>query len=213
MTFATRYGRVAGIAVSACLACPFAACIGGSGASDGAFHACGGKLEGKWTIKRIDLTDPSMYIRQPFEREPACIDTTGDAQLHAEGSYVFGKDMSLKIDLGVAADLDVTLDEKCVQALAKTTKHVGAASCSLLAAHFENELGMKAASCAAKGHTCECMLSGDEVSGSNDTSWEVRGERLVMGGATQAEEFCVTGDRLEIRVELPTLDGVLVLER
>lgn len=201
------------MAVSACLACPLAACSGDGGESDGAFHACGGKLAGTWKIVRIDLTDPSKYLRQPFENESACGDTAGDTTLHARGSYVFGKDMRLKIDLGVSADSDVTLGEKCVQALAMTTRHVGDASCSLLADHFENELGMKAASCAAKGHACECMLSGDEVSGSNDTSWEVRGQQLVMGGATQAEEFCVTGDRLEIRVELPTLDGVLVLER
>jgi hypothetical protein len=214
MTFATRYGTVANIAVSACLACALAACIGdGDAADDGAFHACGGKLAGTWKIVRIDLDDSSKYISQPFENQPACIDAIGDAMLHAKGSYVFGKDMSLKIELGLSADLDVTLDEICVQALAKTTKHVGDASCSLLADHFESESGMKAASCAAKGHTCECTLSGDEVSGSEDTDYEVRGHQLVVGGTMQARDYCVTGDRLEIRIERGTLAGLLVLKR
>jgi hypothetical protein len=209
MTFATRCGSVVWIATSASLAGLLAAC----GGDDGDFRACGGMLEGTWKIVRLDLDDPSKYITRPFENEPACIDTLGDAMPDANGSYVFGKDMSLKIELGLSGDLDVTLSEKCVQALAKTTKHVGDTSCSLLADHFENEAGMKAASCAAKGHTCECSLSADEITLSEDTTYEVRGHQLVVGGGMQARDYCVTGSRLEIRIEQSMLAGVLVLKR
>jgi hypothetical protein len=185
----------------------------GDGSSAAGFTACGGDPEGSWKPVRFELDDADAFVGQVLE--PACENVPGNVHLDPDGSYEFGSDHSYRIDLSLDVDMDVTLDRACVQALTNGELSTDDSGCAMLEDILEQQLGLKAASCGVSELACDCSLS-SSIESRTDTTYDVQGKQLVIttdSGDLHASDFCVAGDRLEVKVESGTLAGLVVLER
>jgi hypothetical protein len=183
---------------------------------DDAFKACGGDPEGTWKPVRVELDDPDGFISQTFAGESACKGVDGDVQLDPSGRYVFGSDHSYTIDLSLDVDMDVTLDQACLQALTGSTAAADDAACAMLEQVLKAQLDLRKAACSAQDDACACALSTTVDNGAIETTYEVKGDQLVVttdSGELRPSPFCVAGDRLEIKVDSGALAGLVVLER
>ena len=183
------------------------------------FRACGGNPVGIWKVVALEFDDASALIRQTFQDEPACKDAEGDARVSPEGTYVFGSDKSFKFVVAFTVDMDVKLNQDCLQALTLALR-VNDSACGMLEPVLEDQLGLMAASCAATTRACACSLSTSEVSASSETTYAVKGNQLFIttsSGDMRPSAFCVTGNRLEVKVISDVLPGMVaglvVLER
>jgi len=163
----------------------------------------------------MELDDPDAFIGSTFGGESACKDTSGDVQIHPDGKYVFGSDGSYITDLSLDVDMDVTLDQDCLQALTgSSTADTG--GCAMLEQVLEDQLDLKAASCDAQDSACACSLSTSVDNGKVETTYDVQDNQLVImtqAGDLRPTPFCVAGDRLELKLESDMLAGLVVLER
>lgn len=186
------------------------------GNSADGFQACGGDPEGTWKPVSFELDDPDAFISQTFAGEPACKDASGDVKLDPKGRYVFGSDHSYKIDLALGVDMNVTLDQDCLQALTGGTAAADDAQCGMLEQVLQEQLGLTDASCGAQDSACACALSTTLNPGSLETTYDVQGNQLVIttaSGELRPSPFCVSGDQLELEVASDMLSGLIVLER
>lgn len=212
------YGRAVFVLSLALAACPaggdHTGSDGTSSDSDG-FRPCGGDPEGTWKVVRVELNDPDAFVRSTFAGESACKDTSGDVQIHPDGKYVFGSDHSYTTDLSLDVDMDVMLDQACLQALTGSLS-ADAAGCAMLEQVLEDQLDLKHASCDAQDTACACALSISVDNGKVETTYDVQGDQLVItteSGDLRPSPFCVAGNRLEVELGSDTLAGLVVLEQ
>jgi hypothetical protein len=163
------------------------------------FSACGGDPAGEWNF--VD----------------ACVDET-EVSLGIEGcpeaTATFGDDYAVSGTLSMNADGTYDVEQNLIGTLVlrvPLTCFAGAPeSCDEASELLELE-------CTASGSDCECPDT-TEIDSEESGTWEVDGDSLTLipdGEAGFTGEFCIDGDRLEIRSPPSDLDlmSTLILER
>lgn len=174
---------------------------GGDGGGDvecAAFSACGGDPVGEWAF--VDAcVDEAVYSLDI----PGCPEATNElVESEVSGTLSIAVDGSYLVDQALMTRSILRFPLSCVEGDADSCEEAG----ELL----ESE-------CTASGEDCECDQATQATAGENGT-WEAAGSEITFaaaGGAGATGQFCVQGDRLELRQPAGDLDVMssLILER
>jgi hypothetical protein len=196
-------------AVSWFVAVSLAACAsdddGGDGGDDGggdvecaAFSACGGDPVGEWAF--VDAcVDEAVYSLDI----PGCPDATNElVESEVSGTLSIAVDGTYVVDQALMTRSILRFPLSCIEG--------DADSCEEAGEPLESE-------CTASGSDCACEQAAEATAGENGT-WEVDGTDITFaaaGGAGATGQFCVDGDRLELRQPQTVADVMssLILER
>lgn len=155
------------------------------------FDACGGDLEGTWTL--LDFCTPDgalagepIVCEGPGEDEPTCQEAPNarvcTLQYSGTATFVGG---TLEVSFGVALAGAYTLDDACLTALNDTPE----AAC--------DELDASRATCTYDTGLCTCVFQSDpETEPTHSEEFSIDGSDITVRGAKGS--YCVRDDRLTI---------------
>jgi hypothetical protein len=180
------------------------------------FDACGGNPEGEWTIEAMYSDVDTNLLGTRFDDEPACNGAVHAVGLTPEGTYRFGPGSQYRVDGTLTVDIDLTLTGECFTALAGVDDHgielrVTDEACHALEASFQSQSALSAAACGFTKNACECSVSTAKTVLDDVGTFRVSGDTLTLNG--QDTEFCVQGDRLQIRRDVSDRSALVVLSK
>jgi hypothetical protein len=149
-----------------------------------AFSACGGDPTGDWTFVDTCVDDAEI----DFDIE-GCPEATARFQddIAISGTLSLGEDGSYAVEQSLTGTLVLSFPLSCLEGEADSCDQVGEI--------LEVE-------CTASGDVCECEDSADfdsEASGTYETDGSSITFTTSGGEPSDPGEFCVDGDRLELR--------------
>lgn len=152
----------------------------GDGPMCGEFEACGGKLEGSWTLEDACF----VVLEQP--KLGFCKEATAELQTRfAEGSVTFDDDLFTR-SYALEADMLLKLPESCR----------GDAQCSDMSTELQTGTTLLCKNAEGDNNGCECTVT--LISNlTQDGGFTIRGNRVQLGGEELG--YCVKGDTLTLR--------------
>ena len=150
----------------------------------GAFEACGGKLEGSWTLAEACY----VVLEQPMLG--FCEEAT--AELHArraEGSVTFEGE-TFQRNYEIASELILKLPQSCLGEGSDQAK------CAEMGATLQNGATLICADADGDNAGCECSASLSSTL-SQQGEFTIRGNRVMLVGEELG--YCVKGDTLSLR--------------
>ena len=171
---------------------------GGGGVECAEFSACGGDPVAEWAFVEACVDEAVFSLDLP-----GCPDATNElVETQVSGTLSIASDGTYAVDQDLTTTTILRFPLTCLEGEAENCEQAG----ELL------EL-----ECAATGSDCECEETG-EGNASETGTWEADGTAITFAapgddGATG--EFCVDGDRLELRQPANDLGimSSLILER
>jgi hypothetical protein len=179
------------------------------------FEACGGDPEGAWTIEAMySDVDTEMLgmslLSMHFAEEPSCAGAVHDVGLIPEGTYHFGPGSQYRVDGTLSYNVELTVTGDCFTALSPADAP-SADACAEFESIFQSQASKAAATCGFAKNACECSVSTTKTVIDDVGTFRVEGDTLTLNG--QATEFCVDGDRLEIRRDVSDRSVLVVLSK
>jgi hypothetical protein len=186
---------------------------GDAGADAGScdmLDACGGDVVGSWSVQSLCFANAEVLFAAALD-EPMCEGAIKSSQVHASGTYVYGKDGSASADVVYSIEFGTLWSAACLSALAGQSVTPDAAQCAGLQQQYENLPEIDSAPCRLQGNACACSISTGENVTTTPGSYSVKGNTLQQGDDNSP--YCVQGDTLTILRTSGGLTGTLVLKR
>ncbi len=189
------------------------ACGDGGGGGGGACDtpdACGGDVVGSWTLQSLCFANAEVLFTAALD-EPMCEGAIESSQVHASGTYVYGKDGSASADVVYSIEFSTLWSAACLNALDGQNRTLDAARCADLQRQYEALPEIDKAPCSLKGSACACSIFTGQNLTTTPGSYQVKGNTLQQGD--DDSPYCVRGDTLTILRTSGGLTGTLVLKR
>lgn len=184
----------------------------GNGKSACDFSACGGDVVGTWEVADICIENPER-IFSLTGLPSQCSDIIGDLDSRPEGEFIFEEDGTGEADVTIVVDIEMTLTEKCVSALAGGQEvSLSPSVCSAMESAFSGESEFEGGSCEAATNACVCIITSNEIAVASGGDYQVDGDRISSGSGA-GEPFCVTGNKLQIQSQELGVVAVITLEK
>jgi hypothetical protein len=176
------------------------------------FSTCGGDIVGTWRIVDLCIDNPDQ-IFSLTGLPSQCSDIVGDVDYHPDGEFIFGEDGTGEADVIFTVDVEMTLTERCVSAMAGQEVSLSPTICSAMEGAWEGESKFQGGSCEATSNACTCLVTSNEESVASGGDYQVKGDQITSSDSSSAQPFCVTGNRLQIRGEYKGVVMVMTLEK
>jgi hypothetical protein len=183
----------------------------GNGKSTCDFSACGGDVVGTWEVADICIENPER-IFSLTGLPSQCSDIIGDLDSRPEGEFIFEEDGTGEANVTLVVDVEMTLTEKCVSALAGGQVTLSPSVCSAMESAFSGESEFEGGSCEAATNACICIITSNEIAVEDGGDYQVEGDRISSGSGA-GEPFCVTGNKLQIQSQALGVVAVITLEK
>ncbi|MGD8862978.1 MAG: hypothetical protein PVI30_23395 [Myxococcales bacterium] len=186
------------------------------------FQACGGDLEGDWTVEAVCFENEDALLAPSNVSGDECDDIVRELEVLAEGERSYGDDGSLDYRLALTMNVSAVWDRFCLRAMpGNEMLPINSATCtswesslmqvgSMPSPAGSGQTQVTAASCVLGFDECECQLT-LQSEAMVDGSYEVDGEQVAEAG--RVADYCVRGDSLHLSITEDGLTGNIVLGR
>ncbi len=177
---------------------------GGGGGSCGEFTACGGNLEGTWSIAQICMgADTEQSLSEAmFKGKTECNGALKDFQATASGTVTFGNGTTSS-DATITVVESLSLNSTCLSAMTSRTVTVSESVCQAFEQGMNSvdDSGTDASSsptvtgsCTFTGSACDCTMTVTGPTGSTGT-YQIQGNQFIDEDG-DATDYCVATDTL-----------------
>ena len=177
----------------------------------GPFAACGGDLEGTWTVQDVCLDNALQLVGMAVD-EPACNDLFVDVQADATGSFTFNGGTQTR-ELTFLIDVTAVWTPRCLMALADGRPVDVTSTCSALNDEYAMMDNITSSACTMVSGNCECILSFEESLGGETEPYSVSGTQIVYPGDPDKPDYCVDGGMLQLAERSGNTAMLLTLTR
>jgi hypothetical protein len=190
----------------------------GGGAGTGGFanqtcdtlSACGGDVEGVWTVEDLCVADAARIAGMSND-EPECEDLFVGAHTDGTGTATFS-DGDASSSIVMTMDLHAVWTPACLSAVSGLQSVDIERTCTSLDREYAENPKFTGASCMIVAGNCDCIVSAEStlVLGSMYT---LAGTQITFAGDSGPTDYCVRGDRLQMSAMMGGERMLLTLTR
>ena len=157
--------------------------------------ACGGDIEGMWTVEDLCIADAARLAGMATD-EPECQNLFVGAQTDGTGTATFsGGNASASIVLMM--DIHAVWTPACIKAVSGLQSVDIVQTCTNLDREYAENPQFTGASCMTVAGNCDCIISAESSFGLGG-AYTLGGTQVMFTGDPGPTNYCVEGDRLRM---------------